>query len=137
VIANPCLRCGACCAYSRASFYWGEADDTTPNGVPVDLTDDLTAFRSVMIGTNGKEPRCVALHGEIGKDVFCTIYDRRPSVCRSFAPSYAEGEPNPDCDKARRAHGLVPLTPEDWIMTDVETPHRRKPTRRRRFRRAA
>jgi len=59
VIANPCLRCGACCAYFRASFYWGEADDTAPNGVPVELTEDLTAFRRVMIGTNGKEPRRV------------------------------------------------------------------------------
>ncbi|MDX1269447.1 MAG: YkgJ family cysteine cluster protein, partial [Oceanisphaera sp.] len=21
---NPCLTCGACCAFFRVSFYWGE-----------------------------------------------------------------------------------------------------------------
>ncbi|HBP8873638.1 TPA: YkgJ family cysteine cluster protein, partial [Escherichia coli] len=24
---NPCMRCGACCAFFRVSFYWAEADD--------------------------------------------------------------------------------------------------------------
>ena len=23
---NPCITCGACCAYFRASFYWTEAE---------------------------------------------------------------------------------------------------------------
>ena len=32
---HPCLSCGACCAHFRASFYWAEADDQTPGGVPV------------------------------------------------------------------------------------------------------
>ena len=137
MIARPCSRCGACCASFRASFYWGEADDTTPNGVPVDLTEVLTAFRRVMKGTNQDDPRCVALHGEIGQEVTCAIYEQRPSVCRSFVPSYAEGEGNPECDKARKAHGLVPLTPEDWITTDIERPHRHKPTRRKKLGRAA
>ncbi|MBR7358785.1 YkgJ family cysteine cluster protein, partial [Klebsiella pneumoniae] len=22
---NPCMTCGACCAYFRVSFYWAEA----------------------------------------------------------------------------------------------------------------
>ncbi|EEX7666747.1 YkgJ family cysteine cluster protein, partial [Escherichia coli] len=23
---NPCMTCGACCAFFRVSFYWAEAD---------------------------------------------------------------------------------------------------------------
>lgn len=121
ISANPCLACGACCAYYRASFYWREADDTTPGGVPVQLTQDLSPFRRVMRGTDQKAPRCVALQGEIGRHTRCSIYERRPNVCRSFTPSYAHGIPNPDCDKARRHHGLAPLTPDDWRQTPEST----------------
>ena len=56
--AHPCLRCGACCAHFRASFYWAEADDAGPGGVPVALTRQLTPHRRVMIGTEGPAPRC-------------------------------------------------------------------------------
>ena len=30
VPVNPCLSCGACCAFYRASFYWSEAAGVTP-----------------------------------------------------------------------------------------------------------
>lgn len=115
---NLCLSCGACCAYYRASFYWGEAGDVTPGGVPVELTEDFSAFRVVMKGTNQKNPRCIALDGAIGHSVCCSVYERRASVCRDFAPSYFEGVPNERCDKARMAHGLRPLTLEDWQGPD-------------------
>ncbi|HOZ47855.1 MAG TPA: YkgJ family cysteine cluster protein [Candidatus Hydrogenedentes bacterium] len=132
--ANPCLRCGACCAYYRCSFYWGETDDVSPGGVPADMTEDCTPFRKAMRGTNQNNPRCVALTGDIGIAVRCVIYDRRASTCRNFLPAYENGQPNEDCDKARRAHGLPPLTPADW-QVDGHRPKR--PTRPRRLRRAA
>jgi Fe-S-cluster containining protein len=109
---NPCLLCGACCAYFRASFYWAECDDETKEGVPVDMTEDLTQFRRVMKGTNQKNPRCIALIGTIGEKVFCSIHERRSSVCRAFDASWVNGEPNERCDKARAAWGLPPLAPE-------------------------
>ncbi len=111
---NPCVLCGACCAHFRASFYWGEADDVRPDGVPVALTDDLNPYARVMKGTNQTEPRCIALEGIIGQKVSCSIYPRRATPCRSFIPSYENGEPNLRCDQARIAHGLPPLTPADW-----------------------
>jgi Fe-S-cluster containining protein len=112
---NPCLGCGACCAYFRASFYWAEADDATPGGVPAGLTIKLTALLRAMRGTNQQPPRCVALFGDIGVNAGCGIYERRSSICRSFTPAWANGEPNERCDKARRKWGLGPLTPESWI----------------------
>jgi len=114
-VIHPCLSCGACCAYFRASFYWAEADDATPGGVPVALTRKLNDHRRSMIGMDGTEPRCIALEGDIGRRVHCSIYEHRSSVCRAFEPSWESGRPNERCDKARAAWGLKPLTLEDWI----------------------
>jgi hypothetical protein len=111
---NPCLSCGACCAFFRASFYWGEADDVALDGVPVEMTQELTSFYRVMKGTNCASPRCMALNGEIGVDAQCSIYARRSSACRNFEPSWEHGAPNERCDQARAAYGLPPLTPESW-----------------------
>lgn len=120
---NPCLSCGACCAFFRASFYYREADDYTPGGVPAELTEDLNAFRRMMKGTNLKDPRCIALSGQIGEQVHCSIYLQRSTVCRVFPPSFYGGAgPNSDCDRARLAHGLQPLRPEDmYPKTDDGT----------------
>ena len=115
---NPCLSCGACCAYFRASFYWAEGDDASPEGVPVGLTEKLTPHLRVMRGTDRRPPRCVALLGEIGSAVRCSIHPRRSSVCREFVPSWEDGTHNPRCDQARAAWGLRPLTPEDWRDPD-------------------
>ncbi len=115
---NPCLLCGACCAYYRVSFYWAEADDATPGGVPAAMTARLGSARRVMIGTNRLPTRCLALTGEIGGPVACTIYAQRPSTCRDFEPSWINGEPNAHCDKARRHWGLPPLEPDAWGSPD-------------------
>ena len=111
---NPCIQCGACCAYFRASFYWAECDNVTEGGVPVTLTMPFGPFRCMMQGTSGSKPRCVALIGEISKAVRCSIYQNRSSVCREFTPSYQNGSANTSCDKARSKWNMAPLTPADW-----------------------
>jgi len=111
---NHCLNCGACCAFYRASFYWAEGNDATPQGVPVELTDRLDDFRRVMKGTNSNKPRCQALAGIIGARVHCQIYECRASVCRDFAPAWLNGVPNERCAEARTAWGLLPLEPDSW-----------------------
>ncbi|CAN5371229.1 YkgJ family cysteine cluster protein [soil metagenome] len=112
---NPCLTCGACCTMFRVSFYWREADDFTPGGVPVELTQPLTAHRLMMKGTGGASPRCVALEGEIGVKAGCGIHPRRPTPCRDFDASWSNGQPHDRCDRARASVGLRPLTPDDWV----------------------
>ena len=120
---NPCLTCGACCAFFRASFYWAEADDATPGGVPVAMTRKLTPFHRVMIGTEGPTPRCTALEGEIGKRVACSIHPLRSTTCREFPAAYEDGiTPHDRCDKARAKWGLAPLTPADWLDGDQTPP---------------
>ncbi|HET8870703.1 MAG TPA: YkgJ family cysteine cluster protein [Aquabacterium sp.] len=97
---NVCQRCGACCAYFRVSFYWAEADDAPGGTVPVGLTEPVTPHIRCMQGTQGKQPRCTALVGEIGQSVGCSIYPLRSSSCQELQAG------DDKCLKARRHHGL-------------------------------
>ena len=61
--ANPCMSCGACCAYYRVSFYWGESDGAPGGFVPKELTEQVHPQLLCMKGTNNYPPRCIALRG--------------------------------------------------------------------------
>lgn len=82
-VLNPCMTCGACCAYFRVSFYWAEGDDASGR-VPASLTEPVTPFLRCMAGTNQKQPHCKALIGTPGENVSCAIYENRPSTCREL-----------------------------------------------------
>jgi Fe-S-cluster containining protein len=80
-----------------------------------------------MKGTDQPHPRCIALRGVVGADVWCAIYERRPSVCRELMPSGRDGQPSFWCDHAREIWGLPRLvpTPEPWsrpLTFDAVTP---------------
>ncbi len=109
-IDNPCLSCGACCAYFRVSFFWGECA-SSGGTVPDNATVQVSPFHVAMSGTEAKPARCVGLMGDIGCGVRCTLYGQRSSTCREFEASWADGQHNAHCDAARAAHGLPPLTP--------------------------
>lgn len=113
---NPCVSCGACCAHFRVQFYWREANPgDCENPVPPDLFEELTPQHRCMKGTGKKHhPKCEGLKGRIGKDASCSIYSQRPTPCRAFTASYADGLKHERCDEARAAHGLPPLRPSDW-----------------------
>ena len=108
---NPCLDCGMCCVHFRVSFYWGEADDAPGGFVPAGLTEKLNLHLRCMKGTNEVPRRCVALEGQPGERVSCTIYDRRPTACREFPSHEAHGSPNPKCNELRVLVGLPALRP--------------------------
>ena len=101
--SDVCQDCGACCAHYRVSFYWGESDAHPGGTVPARLTIPITPYRAAMRGTERSPVRCVALEGEVGVRVACSIYSLRSSTCREFA-AYT-----PECDKARMVYGLEPL----------------------------
>jgi Fe-S-cluster containining protein len=114
-VLHPCQRCGACCATFRVAFHWSEAAPHAPDGPDEALTVKVRPFEVAMRGTEGgAAPRCVALAGDIGRDVACTIYASRPSPCRSLQAAWEQGEPSPQCDRARARHGLPPLVPADF-----------------------
>lgn len=104
-----CLDCGACCAAFRVDFNGAELDSAPGGVVPAALTVPLTATLVRMRGTDAAAPRCVALEGEVGRGVRCTIYAQRPGPCRDFAPYAPLGIGDDACDRARRRYGLPPL----------------------------
>lgn len=115
-MSHPCLHCGACCAHFRVAFHWSEAEPALGGAVPPELTERIDPHRLAMRGTQASRPRCIALRGKPGEAVHCAIYVRRPSVCREVTPAWESGRPSPQCDKARTAYGLAPLTPQDWVV---------------------
>lgn len=118
---NPCISCGACCAYFRVSFYCGEIADGHGGGmVPPELVVQVAPLRAAMKGTEYGRGRCIALRGEIGSpDVHCSIHPLRPSPCREFNPWRDDGTPDPDCQRVRAMFGLPPLPP---LTDDLDPP---------------
>jgi Fe-S-cluster containining protein len=104
-----CQTCGACCAAFRVSFYWAEAGKAVADSVPADMTCQVAPLLCAMKGTDQPHPRCIALQGRVGVRVWCSIYERRPSVCHEVLPSGHGGMANLWCDRARAIWGLPPL----------------------------
>src|SRR5690606_40699314 len=101
-MTNPCLTCGACCAHYRVSFHWSETERFLGGVTPPELTEKITPHRVAMRGTcGGSAPRCIALEGQVGVDVRCTIYEKRPTPCRELEASWHGGGPSDGCDRAR------------------------------------
>lgn len=105
---NPCISCGACCCHFRISFYWAEGDDAPGGHVPAAMTVKLNPYLRAMQGTDPPQ-RCIALSGEVGKEVGCTIYPLRPTPCREFPVWEENGQPNAGCTRARAKLGLPAL----------------------------
>ena len=104
-----CLACGACCAAFRVDFHRADLATADHAGVAPELAVPVTERLFRMRGTDDAPPRCIALDGEVGQHVRCTIYENRPGPCRDFAPYAPLGIGDDACDRARRRYGLVPL----------------------------
>lgn len=89
-----CQACGACCSYSADWPRFTLESDAALALIPEAMVSaDLSGMRC-------EGQRCVALSGEIGKHVACTIYAVRPEVCHACMPG------DPECLMARAEHGL-------------------------------
>jgi len=87
-----CVRCGGCCAWSEDwPVFIGDGDG---RGLPEDVVD-VEHGRMLSHGN-----RCAALEGELGRRVNCSVYAKRPLVCREFQAGSA------DCLMVREALGL-------------------------------
>jgi Fe-S-cluster containining protein len=106
--ANPCLRCGACCASFRVDF---AREELLSEGgcVPDGLTVSVSVSTMRMRGTDHAAPRCAALSGTIGERTACGIHEWRPGPCREFGMLAPLGRADEACNRARARHGLPPL----------------------------
>ncbi|MGL5402238.1 MAG: YkgJ family cysteine cluster protein [Acinetobacter sp.] len=96
--SDACVSCGACCANYRVSFYWAEAER-----MPANMVEPLTAVYSCMKGTNQAQVKCIALQGEVGQQVSCSIYAIRSTTCKEVKIA------DEQCNKARLKYNLIPL----------------------------
>lgn len=106
-----CQDCGACCCNSARNKSVGSRDY-----VEVErgdgLLDDREALRRLaerrdrrwFLKLVGDDERCVALDGEVGVRVACSVYEVRPRGCRLVTPG------DDECRAARAQRGLATLT---------------------------
>ena len=93
-----CQACGACCCNSAVN-----KSEKFIDYVEVKPKDALFHRRGLVkhlcvvnsIGEThlkliGREQRCIALAGDLGADVRCTIYEVRPKPCRTVEPGSEE-----------------------------------------------
>lgn len=106
---NPCMHCGACCAFYKVSFSLSEIDIHEGGTVPVDYAVQISSTQYAMRGTEKKNKRCMALKGRVGHQVSCAIYDQRPTCCHNFIAAWEKGTVNPICNRARVIYGLPPF----------------------------
>ena len=115
---NPCMTCGACCAYFRVSFYWAEASDGGGT-VPVHLTEPLSPSALHERYESKAGPLC-GVTRRAGVSTRCSIYEDRPSPCRDFTMSGEEGQVNEACNRARARFGLPPLYKDMLFHTSLD-----------------
>jgi len=95
--ASPCQSCGACCDTSAEWPRFSLESDEVLALIPPQYVDDPNG----RMRCEGN--RCTALSGKVGEATACVVYAVRPEVCRTCEPG------DPECDIARRQHGLAPL----------------------------
>ena len=103
---NPtpeCRRCGVCCFSASAEYVWVRGDDWSQLGAEAERLAHFIGHRAFMRMRDG---HCTALEvrrdaaGEA--DYYCTIYERRPQICRDLARG------SPECE-GERATKTEPL----------------------------
>jgi Fe-S-cluster containining protein len=94
---NPitdCLRCGVCCHSKLETYVRLSGDDWERLGAETERVAHFIGNRAYM---RISEPgRCAALDVRTAADgaraFFCTVYERRPQVCRDL------GRGSPECE---------------------------------------
>jgi Fe-S-cluster containining protein len=94
---SPCQSCGACCDTSAEWPRFSLESDEVLALIPERYVDDANG----RMRCEGN--RCTALSGKVGEATACVVYAVRPEVCRACEPG------DPECDIARRHHGLAPI----------------------------
>jgi Fe-S-cluster containining protein len=107
-----CLRCGVCCFSNSPTFVRVSGDDWSRLGPEAERLAHFVGpgHRAFMRMRDG---HCAALElrplaaadagGSAQVEYFCTIYERRPQICRDLARG------SPECDGERMAKAERPV----------------------------
>lgn len=110
-----CLTCGACCQ-SLLCVGVRPSDSVDPE-LSWDITvqtDDGEIVVDRYLRRNEETLACVALEGNIGERVACTIYETRPTMCHHFDAG------SDRCHAIRRAFGIEPFLSLDEMSEAME-----------------
>jgi Fe-S-cluster containining protein len=98
--APTCLSCGVCCFSRLETYVRVSGDDWSLLGEEVDRFAHFLGNRAYLKIHDG---HCAALEIRSGNDgqrtYFCTIYDRRPQICRDLDRG------SPQCEGERALKG--------------------------------
>ena len=96
VLSHPtdCLRCGVCCFSQLDAYVRVTGADWERLGAEAGRTAHFIGHRAYMKMADG---HCAALAlrqmpGGGGPEFFCTVYERRPQICRDLARGSPECE---------------------------------------------
>lgn len=85
-VPGDCLRCGVCCFSTLETYVRVSGADWARLGADAERVTHFIGHRAYMRLTDG---HCAALRPRRAHDGatewFCTIYDRRPQICRDLA----------------------------------------------------
>jgi uncharacterized protein len=95
---TDCRSCGACCSFSRDWPRFTLETDADIALIPEEFVDATSS------GMRCDGNRCSALLGEVGVSTACSVYSRRPDVCRAC-------EPGDDACQIARLHFHMDATP--------------------------
>ena len=86
-----CRRCGACCFSASPTFVSVTGNDWSRLGAEAGRLAHFVGNRAFMRMQGG---HCVGLEvrrtAEGGADFFCTIYEKRPEICRTLERGSAQ-----------------------------------------------
>ena len=96
MLPDDCRRCGACCFSASEHFVRVTGDDWARLGPDPEQFAHFIGHRAYLRMEHG---HCAALQprrdGTGALDYFCTLYERRPQICRDLARG------SPECEGER------------------------------------
>jgi Fe-S-cluster containining protein len=103
-----CVTCGVCCNFALIAPV--SREDSERHGEYVEITLDGWDGNAIAVDRalkrNEETGSCLHLGGELGHEVSCQIYDRRPQVCHDFDAG------SDRCHEYRRMYGVEPQLSE-------------------------
>jgi Fe-S-cluster containining protein len=107
-IPNDCLNCGVCCFAKSATYIRVSGSDWTRLGEGAEQLARFVGQRAYMRMEDG---HCIALQVTARRGhppvFFCSIYEKRPQVCRDLRRGSMEcqGELSTKADKVAEKYG--------------------------------
>ncbi|HEY9250608.1 MAG TPA: YkgJ family cysteine cluster protein, partial [Rariglobus sp.] len=93
---TDCLRCGVCCHSTLDTYVRVTGADWERLGVDAERVAHFIGHRAFMRMNGGHCAALLVRHAAEdpagGREFFCTVYDRRPQVCRDLARGSPECE---------------------------------------------